>query len=204
MERCSIGNLACTVHPAGDHVVVCCHGLYSTRESKKYVEMAQRLVEAGLSCVRFDFSGCGESTGDFSYDLDERVSDLAQVMEYVTGRFKGGRYALLGSSFGGMTALRYAAHHDVAAVVIMATPSRVRFGAYEDDVRKDAARCSRVLIMHGTEDELVSPEHAQVLYELVQEPKKLMLYATDHSFSHDPERHRALDEALRWIRQYVE
>jgi len=204
LETCRIDGLACTVHPAGENAVVCCHGLYSNKESRKYIEMAERAVRAGLSCVRFDFSGCGESGGDFSYELEDRVKDLEKIMEYASRRFGRGHFALLGSSFGGMTALRYAAKNEVLATVIMSTPYLVRFGSYETDVLADAEQCSHVLIMHGTRDELVPPAHASTLYERVQEPKKMLLFDTDHSFSDEIERSRALDKALRWILEHME
>ena len=59
-----------------------------------------------------------------------------------------------------------------------------------------------MLIIHGRNDELVPFEHAEKLYENAMEPKKILLFNSDHSFSDDVERRKALEEAIAWIKKF--
>src|SRR6266702_2311824 len=44
--------------------VVACHGLGASKDSDKYLLLGAELPAAGLALARFDFRGCGESSGD--------------------------------------------------------------------------------------------------------------------------------------------
>lgn len=48
-------------------VVILCHGLGDHKNGFVLPEMAQALADAGLSSLRFDFPGNGESDGTFRY-----------------------------------------------------------------------------------------------------------------------------------------
>jgi alpha-beta hydrolase superfamily lysophospholipase len=204
LEKRNVGGLSCLVHRAGPHAVVCCHGLYSSKQSLKQRELAVRVVARDLSCVRFDFRGCGESTGTVSHRLADRVADLETVMTFARATFPDGTFGLFGSSFGGMTALAYAARNPVATTVVVATPCRIEFEDESADITRDLPSCSHVLVMHGAEDALVDVADAEQIYRHVREPKKLKVYATDHVFSHDDIRGESLDEALAWFTRYLE
>ena len=59
--------LALVLHlPAGDGsspCVVACHGLSASKDSDKYLLLGAEVPRAGIALARFDFRGCGESTG---------------------------------------------------------------------------------------------------------------------------------------------
>ncbi|RLF45538.1 MAG: hypothetical protein DRN29_06545 [Thermoplasmata archaeon] len=190
------------IHYVGNDFVVCCHGLYSTKDSKKYVEMAELANDSGLSCIRFDFRGCGESKREFSFNLDDRVNDLKEVIDYIEKKFDDANYALFGSSFGGMVSLSYGSEDKVSSIAILSTPSHVQFEGYEADIIPYAEKCSHVMIMHGLEDDMVPYQHATAIYEKVKQPKKILFFNTDHSFSHRNERVKALNEAIKWFKRY--
>ena len=186
-----------------ERFIICCHGLYSNKNSEKYLEIAEMASRRGISCVRFDFRGCGESGGEFSASVDERVKDLHKVMEFLDSRFEA-RYALLGSSLGGMVSIRYAAGKEVASIITLATPYEIEIEGRKESIARDVKKCSRILVMHGQRDELVSMEHAINIYENAQEPKKIMLFPTDHSFSDRESRAVAIEEAISWAEKYFD
>ena len=51
----------------GRQAIVLCHGWKSTKEQSMFVQLADRLEVEGLTTLRFDFSGNGESEGGFHY-----------------------------------------------------------------------------------------------------------------------------------------
>ncbi|MCD6481768.1 MAG: alpha/beta fold hydrolase [Thermoplasmata archaeon] len=204
LERFRIDEIDGVMHLASEErFIICCHGLYSSKESEKYLEIAEMASRRGISCVRFDFRGCGESGGEFSASVDERVKDLHKIMEFLDSKFEA-RYALLGSSLGGMVSIRYAAGKEVASIITLATPYEIEIEGRKESIAKDVKKCSRILVMHGQRDELVSIEHAINIYENAQEPKKIMLFPTDHSFSERESRSIAMAEALDWAEKYFD
>jgi len=204
LEKFDVNGIKGVIHHGGDAFIVCCHGLYSSKESRKFVEMAQRAAEYGIGCVRFDFRGCGESEGEFSYKPEERLSDLEEVMKWLMKKYSNASYALFGSSLGGMVSIKYASKHEVNALVTIATPYEFEIAGYRASVAGDVERCSHILIIHGLEDELVPKEHAEMIFTKAREPKKIIFFKTDHRFSDDGERSKAIDEALKWIKKFLE
>lgn len=103
--------------------VLLCHGMESSKESLKLVHLGEALSRAGLTVLRFDFTGAGESTGDFeSITCTRQVDDLAAAHGLLKDRGVG-RVAIVGSSMGSTTALMYAGTADgVAALVTLAAP----------------------------------------------------------------------------------
>lgn len=67
-------------------VVILCHGYgYFKEEDGIFTEIAQRLAGIGYAVYYFDFSGCGESEGDYSQTtLTKLVSDLKSVVQEVS------------------------------------------------------------------------------------------------------------------------
>lgn len=79
---------------------VCCHGFISDK-SGSYERRCARAVENGYNAVRFDFRGCGESSGVFiEQTLSSRIDDLRTILDY----FDPESVVLFGSSFGAKTA----------------------------------------------------------------------------------------------------
>ncbi len=106
-------------------VVVFCHGFTGSKEGKgKALEMAEELGRHGWSSVLFDFSGNGESQGDFiDLTLSGQISDLLSVTDLCTGAGFG-PIVTLGRSFGGSTAICHAAKDDrIAGVCTWAAPA---------------------------------------------------------------------------------
>lgn len=95
-----------TFYPAeGDGVVVFAHGFGSERTSKgRFVRMAGALCDIGLSCLAFDFAGCGDSNDD-TLTAAKQVEDLRAATAFVKSKgFQ--RIALYGHSLGSLICLR--------------------------------------------------------------------------------------------------
>jgi len=209
-SKVNINGIKAVIHECGENFIICSHGLYSNKESKKYVEMARKACSIGLSCVRFDFRGCGESEGKFEDSiLSNRIRDLDEVVNYIRRNY-GGKIALLGSSFGGMVAIVYAYMNMIKPVVLISTPYMIKDieNRFIEDARKYnliemASTLSHVFIIHGKKDEIVPLHHAEKLYTVAREPKKLLVLETDHSLSNNEERLKAINEAINWITSYI-
>ena len=118
--------LAGVLHlPRGEAVlgVILCHGMESSKESLKHIRLGASLSRAGFAVLRFDFTGAGESTGDFeSITCTRQVDDLEAAHDLLKDRGVS-RVGVVGSSMGGTTALMYAgAAEGVAALVTLAAP----------------------------------------------------------------------------------
>lgn len=207
--------------------VVCCHGLLSSKESEKFIAIAEELSKKGFVALRFDFSGCGRSDAPPEHSLlDARMSDLLAVLDYVRDQvWAKGRISLLGSSLGGYLALQAAAFEGedkIGSVVCWATPyslGRVRRAIEESDPAERALpegmilgdpdelaglpAVPRVLIIHGQEDELVPWEQATTLYRKAGEPRRLILLDTaDHRILDPAWRRLAIRESVEWFVQH--
>jgi hypothetical protein len=110
---------------AGAPAAVLCHGMLSSKESEKIADLAGLLAARGVSSLRFDMSGRGESGGDPRRILySQEVADLQAAVALVRARGHG-RVGLFGSSMGGAVVVLQAARDPaVVAVVTLAGVSR--------------------------------------------------------------------------------
>ena len=99
------------------------HCFACTKNSLAAVRIARGLAERGIATLRFDFTGLGESEGEFGqqpYSAD--VADLAGAAAFMTAEGMAPRL-LIGHSLGGTAALAAAAQMpSVAAVVTIGSP----------------------------------------------------------------------------------
>jgi dipeptidyl aminopeptidase/acylaminoacyl peptidase len=183
--------------------------------------------------LRFTFRGCGtgpeKSEGEFEdVSLTGRIHDYQAALQFLqeTGKVDMRRLGVMGSSFGGMVAIA-AQDKRIKALVILSTPytmlhhqkeagqyyelpsgRRVKNGFYAD-LRSynllDAIRTAPpILIIHGSLDELVPPEHARKLYDAAPEPKRLeIVEGADHVFSQPEQLNKVIELSLAWFKRYV-
>lgn len=94
-------------------IVICCHGFTSDKigTNQLMLNIAKAIAAEGIIPVRFDFSGSGESEGEFAEDtlVSGWLEDVGNVFNWVKGQpqFSGLPIYLLGHSLGGLIALTF-------------------------------------------------------------------------------------------------
>lgn len=97
-------------------VMICCHGLMSSKESSKIQLLMAALEKQGIGSLAFDFFAHGESGGDFEdLTLTKGIQNVKDVVAFAKKKTSG-KILLYGSSFGGAAA--YYASIDVPMVLV--------------------------------------------------------------------------------------
>jgi alpha-beta hydrolase superfamily lysophospholipase len=202
-------------------VIIGCHGLKANRHSPKQIALAKVCNRAGLAYFRFDHRGCGDSQGDFDQvtSLAARCQDLRQAMTTLEDlTYLGPLIGLFGSSFGGTTVLCTAAQRPVPKIVTFAAPieSRSLMKSVQDkkhpplslrqaldfDITPLLGAISNILVGHGQNDDIVPAGHAEIIYSLAQEPKKLVLQpGGDHPMSNPAHQQSFREQFIDWFQK---
>lgn len=122
--------------------VILVHGFgVDKEESGMFTDLAQKLSEAGILSYRFDFSGCGESEGDYSEtSLSKLKSDLAKILKFVHQQpeVDSTRTGILAQSFG--TSVTVALEPNVKTIILMgsiARPYKLMKELFKEDFHPD-------------------------------------------------------------------
>lgn len=200
--------IATVFHRAdADRVVLLCHGFRGSKigPSRLFVRLARRLRVAGISTLRFDQYGSGDSEGEFvDSSFDDWVATTRVLAERRLGR--GAQIALLGQSMGGAAALVVAAElGDRLSSVVAWVPDpsideapavgehdeeggqRVGWRFWHEANRADVARRFReiqapTLVFFATDDDYVSPANQQALIE-ARRPHQRIVILDKHTHS---------------------
>jgi alpha-beta hydrolase superfamily lysophospholipase len=207
-------------------VVIGCHGLYSTSNSPKQLALADQCNRFGIAYFRFDHRGCGSSEGNFEKvtSLEARGRDLADAVAVITGTADtGDRFGLFGSSMGGSVCLSAATELGANTLVTFAAPIRSHIlekkrpprSENSDiseffldakkrrfDISDRLSAISDILIVHGQADDTVPVSHAEEIYSLVKNPKKLIKQKNgDHPMSNKTHQRTFIREASLWFKR---
>lgn len=203
--------------------VVLCHGLFSSMASEKFTHLAELLCGSGIAALRFDFSGCGASTGSIAdTTVSRRLQELEAVVGFADSHTALGREcALMGSSLGGFVGLLFAARHPFKALSLWATPydlavikdnipaqelQRLKPGFFTDAAgyRLDARHNIPIQIIHGSRDEIVPVSHADRLCSRDNHLNQCVIIpGADHTISNPQHRKKALGECCVWFLQHL-
>ena len=84
-------------------IVIILHGLMSSSEEPLIKTMAEKLNNAGVATLRFDFNGHGKSEGEFiKMTVPKEIADAKMLIDYVEGLDRFSSISLVGHSQGGV------------------------------------------------------------------------------------------------------
>ena len=100
------------------------HCFTCSKNIKAIAHISRALTRAGLAVLRFDFTGLGESEGDFAdTNFSSNVDDLIVAADFLESHYEAPQI-LIGHSFGGAAVLQAAARVPAStAVVTIAAPA---------------------------------------------------------------------------------
>ena len=166
------------------------HG--GTMRNKVVTIMERALRELGLTTVRFNFRGVGESEGTFD-DGEGETDDLNAVVSWVRESCPDTDLWLAGFSFGAYISLRAAQDLPVRQLISIAPPVE-RYG-FEKLMPPNCPW----LVVQGDEDDVVSPEAVQGWADSMDQPLDfIMMEGTGHFF------HRRLMDLRGLIKNHVQ
>lgn len=87
-------------------LVIICHGFISSKvgQHRIFVKTARELCRVGFAVLRFDYSGCGESTGEYrDITLTRHIEETIEVIAFAVRHpnIDPDQIVLLGHSLGG-------------------------------------------------------------------------------------------------------
>lgn len=99
------------------------HCFTCSKDYKSVVNISRGLVQKGIGVMRFDFTGLGESEGDFlETTFSSNVEDLVAAAKYMQSEHDAPAI-LIGHSFGGAAVIQAAGKIESSrAVAVIATP----------------------------------------------------------------------------------
>ena len=119
------------------------HCFTCTKNLKTIGNINESLTEEGIAVLRFDFTGLGESEGDFAEtNFTTNVNDLISAAEFLTEEFEAPRI-LIGHSLGGAAVLQaaysIASSVAVASIAAPCEPSHLKrlLGLNEVKIKKE-------------------------------------------------------------------
>jgi len=118
--------------------VVVCHGFTGVKDEQLHAVLAKTLADNGFIAFRFDFTGNGESEGEFSDGtVEQETMDIESAVEFLGGQdfVDVDRLFVTGHSMGAIVAFNYCDHHKVNACAAIAPG--VLFKPYAEQRFKD-------------------------------------------------------------------
>jgi alpha-beta hydrolase superfamily lysophospholipase len=199
-------------------VVIGSHGLLSSGNSPKQIELARRCNDFGIAFFRFDHRGCGKSEGVFKEvtSLAARCIDILSAIETIHGQgYIGSRIGLFGSSMGGAACISAAGTTKIDSMVISAAPLRSRmikrpkekedkieYEKLSFDISDKLSEINNILIFHGDADQVVPFSNALEIYEKAADTKKLIMQENgDHLMSNKAHQEEFIREAGLWFKE---
>ncbi|MBS3176884.1 alpha/beta fold hydrolase [Candidatus Woesearchaeota archaeon] len=104
--------------------VILCHGFKADKNTGFLPELAKKIAGEGHTVLRFDFSGSGESEGNFeNTTVTQQIKDLEAAVQFMKEKKKMKKIVIIGHSLGGMVTLLFSQNHpEIKAVVTIAPP----------------------------------------------------------------------------------
>lgn len=106
--------------------LIMCHGFSQTKSQRKFVKVSRALAQQGIASFRFDFSGHGDSEGDFeTLSIKGQVEELKSAYHVLIQQAKidKEKIAILGHSLGALIAVLFQAQYKKAKILILLSPA---------------------------------------------------------------------------------
>jgi len=123
--------------------VVMCHPLFEERKSahRVMVDAARALADAGCAVLRFDYRGCGDSSGDFAaFSCPDWRDDIARACRFLTDNTPVKRLGLLGLRLGASLALEAAATLETVDFAVLWEPILNGRRHFDHELRRKVVR----------------------------------------------------------------
>ena len=215
----------------GDRIVVIGHGVTGNKDRPALVALAEGLAAAGISALRFSFSGNGESEGAFTdsiitkevADLDCIIDALKEYNVCYVGHSMGGAVGVLHTatderiqvlvSLAGMVHTKAFAEREFGDVTPDAgfmwdEPDCPLSQAYMDDVAtidSVAKHASEIgvpwLLVHGTEDDIVPIEDSHDILQHANEQTDILELPGVDHVFSDDATAVMVEKVVAWINQ---
>ena len=165
LDRNALG-IICHPHPL--------HG--GTMYNKVVTTLARTLQGVGLTTVRFNFRGVGQSQGEFDHGRGE-VDDLLAVAKWLQNEMGHQEIWLAGFSFGAFIAASGAVQLPVRKLITIAPP------VMHFPMRELPPILCDWIVVQGDKDDVVPPEEVIIFAESRQpKPVIIRLPEADHFF----------------------
>lgn len=199
-------------NPQARYTLLFTHG--NAEDLGDNLEFLAGLRQAGFAVLAWDFRGYGASEGMPSEKT--LYTDEQAVYDYLVRELKTPpeRILVFGRSLGSVPAVDLAARQPVAGLILeggLTSGQRVLlpfplfpFDRFRNLEKMDRVRCP-VLVIHGTEDEVIPFRHGEALFRAAHEPKRNWWVEgaghNDLAFRAGPEYGRRLQEFAAWAAQ---
>ncbi len=191
------------------------HCFGCTKNLNAVVNISRAMTRNAIAVLRFDFTGLGESEGDFAETtFSSNVADLIAAAAFLESNYEGPKI-LVGHSLGGAAVLRAAPEiPSVLAVVTIgapATPSTPdRSAAFIQDLEQlrmeETIRGlgKPLLIFHAPGDAIVGIRNAAEIFRAAKHPKSFVsLDGADHLLSNRNDSQYVGSVLAAWAGRYI-
>lgn len=158
------------------------HCFTCTKNIKAAINIAESLCGAGIAVLRFDFTGLGQSEGDFAAtNFSSNVEDLIAAADYLQQEHSAPTI-LVGHSLGGTACLAAAARiESVKAVATLGAPADAEhiLGLLQDDMEtiesKGEARVNLGGVTFTVRQDFVQDARAQSVRDALRQLRRALL-----------------------------
>lgn len=106
-------------------LVMICHGFNGGKTRARFVELGRTLAKNNIALFRFDFTGCGDSEGQFEKtDLFQEIKDLKSAYKFICRQkfIDQKRIGILAESFGAIVATLFIQKHPEIKTLVFLAP----------------------------------------------------------------------------------
>ncbi len=218
------------------------HCFGCTKDVLAIARISRSLTNAGIAVLRFDFTGLGNSAGQFSETtFSSNISDLVYAAKYLREHHKPPRL-LIGHSFGGASVIAAAPLiPEIKAVATIGAPSNPAhvshlFDSHIEKIHQHGEATIQIagksleiskkflddihehniegivknlnkalIIFHAPSDEVVSVEHAKILYQAARHPKNFIsIDQGNHMLTRPQDAEFVANVLGAWAKRYIE